>query len=95
MCLKQTITYFCQNAVKMQSKCSQNSVKIHKILGVLIDWKVFSLVSSRGIRSGEISVFVLIFVVIFFREKFDKFRAGFLGNAWFLAWIDLIQDFEF
>ena len=34
-----------QNSVKMQLKCSQNSVKIQSVLGVLIGWKVFSLVN--------------------------------------------------
>ena len=51
-----------QNAVKMQSKCTQNavkmqskyrqnsvktSVKIQSVLGLLIDWKIFSLVYRK------------------------------------------------
>ena len=35
---------FSQNAVKMQPKSSQNAAKIQSLLGVLIDWKGFSLV---------------------------------------------------
>ena len=33
-----------QNTYKMQPKCSRNAVKMQSLLGVLIDWKVFSLV---------------------------------------------------
>ena len=43
---------FSQNAVKTQSKCSQNAVRMQSeysqnaLLGVLINWKIFSLVCA-------------------------------------------------
>ena len=36
-----------QNSIKMQPKFSQNTGKIQSVLGVLIDWKVFSLVFKQ------------------------------------------------
>ena len=63
----------------MQSKCSQNIVKIQSLLAVLIDCKVFSLVFCHFAK-------FLTTLRLSFRQAFvQHFLLGTLGGSWLVC----------